>query len=167
MIRRARAEDLPTLREIERAAGEAFRTVGMDVVADFPLPTIEELQRYQRDGRAWVATDDRDQPVGYLLADVIDGHAHVAQVSVHPDHAGQRIGAALIEHVATRARADGHAALTLTTFADVPWNAPYYRRLGFRTLFDDEITPELRAIRERETALGLDHWPRACMRRDL
>ena len=41
-------------------------------------------------------------------------------------------------------------AVTLTTFRDVPWNAPYYERLGFRTLAADEITPGLAAIRAHE-----------------
>lgn len=58
-------------------------------------------------------------------------------------------------------------ALTLTTFTDVPWNAPYYQRLGFRTLSDTEVTSGLRRIREHEATLGLDRWPRAVMRRDL
>jgi hypothetical protein len=40
-------------------------------------------------------------------------------------------------------------------------------RLGFRILADDEITPGLRAIRQREAEIGLDRWPRVCMRRDI
>jgi hypothetical protein len=55
----------------------------------------------------------------------------------------------------------------LTTFAHVPWNAPYYVRCGFRVLDDAEITQGLQAIREREAAMGVDRWPRVCMRRDL
>jgi hypothetical protein len=50
---------------------------------------------------------------------------------------------------------------------DVPWNAPYYTRCGFRALDDRELTPGLRAIRAHEAAIGLDRWPRVCMRRDL
>ena len=62
---------------------------------------------------------------------------------------------------------DPWPALTLTTFEHVPWNAPYYARLGFRILDDAEVTPGLRAIRQREAEIGLDRWPRVCMRRDL
>jgi hypothetical protein len=47
----------------------------------------------------------------------------------------------------------------------VPWNAPYYERLGFRRV--DDLTPGLRAIRAAEAARGLDRWPRVAMRRDL
>ncbi len=73
----------------------------------------------------------------------------------------------LLGHAASLAAADGLPALTLTTFAHVPWNAPYYVRCGFRVLDDAELTPGLRAIREREASLGPDRWPRVCMHRGL
>jgi len=92
VIRPARAEDLEHLPDIERAAGEPFRELGMAAVADDDLPTVGELAVFQQDGRAWVATDDTGQPVGYVLADVVDGCAHVEQVSVHPRHARQGLG---------------------------------------------------------------------------
>ncbi len=69
--------------------------------------------------------------------------------------------------MAERAAAAGVPAVTLTTFADVPWNAPYYLRCGFRVLDDAEVTAGLRAIRQREASIGPDRWPRVCMRRDL
>ncbi len=56
--------------------------------------------------------------------------------------------------------------MTLTTFTDIPWNAPYYTRLGFRVLDAGELTEGLREIRRAEAAMGLDAWPRVCMRRE-
>ena len=167
MIRLGNEAELPALRDIENAAGEVFRTAGMDSVADNEPPSVEILQRYLSAGGLWVSTDERDQPIGYLVVDVVDGNAHIEQVSVHPDHAGQRLGAALIEQAARWAREHHYPALTLTTFAELAWNAPYYERLGFRRLTDDEVTPGLRRIREAEASIGLDEWPRVCMRRDL
>jgi N-acetylglutamate synthase-like GNAT family acetyltransferase len=82
-------------------------------------------------------------------------------------HQGRGLGRMLLEHAARRAAADGLPALTLTTFEHVAWNAPYYARLGFRILDDAEVTPGLRAIRRREAGIGLDRWPRVCMRRDV
>lgn len=167
MIRVARADEIGELRTIEVAAGKVFATIGMDAVAgDEPLP-VAELLRYQRDGRAWVATGDEDRPVAYLIARWVDGVVHVEQVSVHPAAAGRRLGAALVEHVALWARDRGSPALTLTTFAEVAWNAPYYERLGFRRLADGRLTPGLVEIRAEEAAHGLDRWPRLAMRRDL
>ena len=36
-----------------------------------------------------------------------------------------------------------------------------------RILGHGELTPGLQAIRHHEAELGLDRWPRVCMRRDL
>ena len=57
--------------------------------------------------------------------------------------------------------------MTLTTFTDVPWNASYYRRIGFRVVMEQEWTPGLRRIRDHEAASGLDVWPRVLMRRPI
>lgn len=162
-IRPARPADLAFLPAIERSACEAFRSLGMDVVADDDPGSVAELEPYSEDDRAFVAVDDGDLPVGYLLLDTVDGTAHVVQVSVSPDHAGRGTGTALIERAVSWAGAHELHALTLTTFVEVPWNGPWYERLGFRYLTPDEETPGLRAIREHERAAGLDAWPRACM----
>jgi GNAT superfamily N-acetyltransferase len=161
VIREASLTDLPALRDIERAAGEPFRGLGMAAIADDEPFTLAELTGYQRDGRAWVYGNP---PVSYVLVDEIDGYAHIEQVSVHPGHSGQGIGRGLIDHVGTWARSRGLAGLTLTTFTEVPWNAPYYARLGFHVVTD--LSPGLRAIRAHEAAIGLDAWPRVVMRRD-
>ncbi len=165
MIRPATPGDLPLLPAVERAAGEAFRGVGMEAIADdAPLP-LPALLRYQRDGRAWVAVGAADRPVGYLLLDAVDGCAHVEQVSVHPGARGRGLGASLLDAAQEWSRARSSGALTLSTFADVAWNAPYYRRLGFLELAAGEWTPGLRAVVEHEAGLGLDRWPRVVMRR--
>jgi GNAT superfamily N-acetyltransferase len=166
-IRVAREEELPLLRQIEVAAGRPFAAIGMDAVAGDEAPSLEVFRGYQRDGRAWVDAGDDDRPVAFLLAHWVDGNVHIEQVSVHPDNARKRIGAGLIEHVADWARERAAPALTLTTFAEVPWNAPYYERCGFRPMDPSEETPGLRKIRVEEIALGLDRWSRLCMRRKL
>ncbi|WEV25384.1 GNAT family N-acetyltransferase [Streptomyces sp. 71268] len=168
MINRlARRDELPVLRDIERVAGESFRAIGMPEIADDEPPSLTELTHYQRAGRCWVVVDDGDWPVAYGLTDPVDGRLHIEQVSVHPDVARQGVGRGLIDHLAARAGAEGLPGVTLTTFADVPWNAPYYaRRCGFRVLSDAEVTPGLREIRRREAEIGLDRWPRVCMLRE-
>ncbi|MEU8541361.1 GNAT family N-acetyltransferase [Streptomyces sp. NPDC048717] len=168
-IRAAEAAELTVLQDIERAAGEAFRPLGMAAIADDdPLP-LDVLAGYRDEGRAWVAVDGADRPVGYLLTDTVDGAAHIEQVSVHPDAARRGVGRALIDHLAGAAREQGLTALTLTTFTEVPWNAPYYARLGFRRVGegDPALTDGLRAISRAEAAHGLAVWPRVCMRREI
>lgn len=166
-IRAARAADGDAIIAIELAAGERFREVGMSEIADDDPGSVDELAEYADDGRSWVAVDDTGTPVGYVLVDLVDGNAHIEQVSVVPSAQGTGIGRALIEHVAGWARARDAVALTLTTFRDVPWNAPLYEHLGFRVLAEPELGPELRALRATEAAHGLDPAIRACMLRAL
>jgi GNAT superfamily N-acetyltransferase len=136
----------------------------MAFVAEDEPPSVDELRRFQADGRAWVWADAGDRPVGYLVARMVDGNAHLEQVSVHPSSGRRGIGAALVDHLAAWARARSLPAVTLTTYTDVAWNGPYYERLGFRYLREDDLPPGLRRIRRAEAAHGLDQWPRAAMR---
>ncbi|WP_307793367.1 GNAT family N-acetyltransferase [Amycolatopsis sp. MtRt-6] len=167
MIRLARPDDLPALIDVEREAGELFRDVGMAAIADDDPGSVATLAVYQAAGRAWVSADSADRPVAYLIAAVVDGCAHIEQVSVRPSHARRGIGSALIETLAEWARARGLPALTLTTFETVPWNAPYYERLGFGVVPEAEIGDGLRSIRRAEAARGLDAWPRVALIRTL
>ena len=166
-IRPAMPADFDRLQAIEVAAGQAFRDVGLPDIADDDPPSIETLSRYADDGRAWVAAEDDGVALAYVLVDVVDGNAHVEQVSVHPDASGRGLGRDLLDHVTAWAGAQGLSGVTLTTFREVPWNAPYYGRLGFRVLGDHEIGPELRTVQGHETAAGLDPSTRVAMSRPV
>jgi GNAT superfamily N-acetyltransferase len=167
MIRAARTDESEKLREIERAAGSIFRGVGMTTIADDEPPSSAILAAVQAAGRVWVGTDETDEPVAYLLVDVIDGSAFIEQVSVHPRAARRGLGRPLIDTAASWARQHALNTLTLTTYRDVAWNRPYYERLGFRTLDEADVTPGLRKLRAQEAAAGLDRWPRVIMQRSL
>jgi GNAT superfamily N-acetyltransferase len=166
VIRPPAPGELERLREIEVAAGEAFRTVGLGDIADHDPATTAELEAYRLGGHAWVVEED-GAVAGYAVTSVVDGNLHIDQVSVDPAYAGRRLGAGLIDHLDTVAARSGCPALTLTTFTSVPWNGPYYERIGFRTLAEADLGPELAAVRLHEAMLGLDPAERVCMRRDV
>ena len=153
------------MRGIERDAGRAFAAIGMPEIAADEPPSVTELECLVRDGRAWVAVDASDHPIGYLRSGVVDGCAHIEQVSVAPAHARRGVGAALIDRLGADAAAENRPALTLTTFRDVPWNAPYYARLGFVVIGGAEQGPELSALIEREGSLIPGSAARVAMRR--
>jgi GNAT superfamily N-acetyltransferase len=167
MIRPSRPDDGQSLQEIERLAGERFREVGLHSVADDAPASVATLAEYAAAGRGWVAVDEAERPLGYVIVDIVDGNAHVEQISVRPDCQGAGVGRALLRQVRAWAADGARSAITLTTFGEVPWNRPFYEHLGFRVLTDDEIGPELRAVRDGETAHGLDPDLRVCMQLDL
>ncbi|MGW6932347.1 GNAT family N-acetyltransferase [Lentzea sp. NPDC054927] len=157
MIRLAQPAELPYLQEIENASGAAFRDIGMPEIADDDPMSLEDLAEHD----VWVAIGAQGVPVAFIAVGDVDGATHVHQVCVHPSHARQGIGAALIEHV-TR----GERAVTLTTFRDVPWNQPYYERLGFRVVDFRTVTetsPGLAEIMREEASRGLDPATRVAM----
>lgn len=166
-LRAARSEDLPFLRHIEREAGQRYRDFGLGHVADDEPASIEVLAGYAEAGRAWVAVDGDDVPVGYILVEEVDGAGHVAQLSVLPDHQGRGVGRAMIDWAGGWAIGQGMTSLTLTTYGHLPWNRPLYQHLGFRVLGEEELGAGLRALREAEAALGLDPALRVAMRREL
>ncbi|HEX5267480.1 MAG TPA: GNAT family N-acetyltransferase [Acidimicrobiales bacterium] len=88
-IRPAREDDLPVLRDIEQASGERYRDYGLDHVADDEPASIETLRRYAVDGRAWVAAGADDEPLGYLIVEVL------------PEHQGTGLGRELIDEAAS------------------------------------------------------------------
>lgn len=166
MLRQALLRDIPFIRELERRAGEPFRTLGLDSIADDEPPGAEDLAGPIADGEIHVI--DEGRPDGRLSAWLwlmpLDDGLHIEQVSVDPEHRGRRLGTGLVRWALAQAAERGLPEVTLTTFADVPWNGPLYRRLGFRVLAEEEMKPGLRIIREMERALGLDVVPRVAMR---
>ncbi|MFI7582654.1 GNAT family N-acetyltransferase [Kocuria sp. M1N1S27] len=167
MIRRPRGHELRKIRALEARAGRLFADLGMDAVADDRPPGVPELREDLRRGLIWVATDDHDALVGYVRTGWIDNAPHLEQVTVDPAFGRRGHGRALVARAEQWGRATGAGRMTLTTFRDVPWNAPYYRRLGWRELSSDAMGPELRAVRAAEAARGLDRWPRTAMVKDL
>ncbi len=134
----------------------------MSSIAD-DTPDPVALREAMTDGRLWVAEVD-DEVVGYVQAERLDGHAHVAQVSVVPQCAGRGIGRLLMHTVEKWASRCGCRSVTLTTFRDVPWNASYYAKLGYRVLTPDRIGPDLTCVIEHEVTLpGLADAPRVAM----
>jgi GNAT superfamily N-acetyltransferase len=157
-IRRARPDEYARLREIEFESEALFTEIGIGPFAEDP-----EGDHF---GRASVVFVAGDPPLGFALVEVVDGAAHVWQLSVLPSAGRRGIGTALMETVADWARGEGFEIVTMTTFRDVPWNAPFYAKLGFEPL--EIFTPELEAIRQHERDIGDDDFgPRLAMRKDL
>jgi GNAT superfamily N-acetyltransferase len=167
VIRPGRPDEVEGLRDIEREAGRRFADVGLAEIAAHEPMAADVLAGYAAGGRCWVAVDDGGTVTGYAVVEVVDGCAHVEQLSVLPSRQGRGHGRRLLDEVERWAIERGLAALTLTTFAEVPWNRPLYEHLGFRVLAEAELTPALVAVRDHEAGLGLDPSTRVVMRREV
>lgn len=165
-IRPGHVDDVPALADVERAAATMFVPYGLAELFS-ETSEVAKLDAAARDGRLWVATDAAGSVVGFALAAVVGGVAHLDELDVHPDHGRRGVGRALVDAVIAWARARGHRALTLNTMRDVPWNAPYYEKLGFVILPDDALPPALADLRRREVEHGLPGERRVSMRRAL
>lgn len=163
----AEAAHVPALPAIEVAAATLFSRDDVPAAMAAEPTSLADLAAGQRAGRLFVALAAGGAPVGFALVGARDGHPHVLEIDVHPDHGGRGVGKALLRAVFAAAAAQGHRELTLTTFSHVPWNAPFYERMGFRILAPAELTPDLRATLAREAERGLDPARRVAMRRAL
>lgn len=163
-IRLAKAEDLPLIPAIELSAAQAF--VGRDVPPDL-LTAVSDAETWLPQlaaGTLWIAELDGTVS-GFLAATADEGRLHVDEVDVLREAQGRGVGRSLMTRAIDWARTRGLRQVTLTTFTDVPWNAPFYRSLGFETWLEGEAPPELAAKVEAERGRGLKN--RCAMRLDL
>lgn len=160
----ARREHFPALREVEREAESAFPVEDLPLALRGALLTPDaELEEALGQGLLWTALDAAGTVVGYAIALWLEGDLHLDEIDVHPAHQRRGLGRMLLDAVRAHAEASGARRLTLTTFRFVPWNAPWYARLGFVVLEERELSPGLRAVYEAEIARGLARERRVAM----
>jgi GNAT superfamily N-acetyltransferase len=164
LIRAAGLQDIAAVREIERVSATRFLGTPLAAIADDEPTDAETLARRVQAGGllgAW----DGEALVAFAMFREVDGCGYLEQIDVLPSHERRGIGAQLIEAMGRLGRARGWSALILSTFRAVPFNAPYYRRLGFEDV--EALTPAMAEIRAEHEARGLDETQRVFMRRPL
>ena len=169
-VRPMEAEDISRVQAVALAAGEMFRSVPdprISKCTDHPPMPASALRTFIDAGMAWVATAE-GEVVGFLSARVVDGCAHVEEMSVDPRYGRRGLATSLLAAVTEWANEHEKAAVTLTTFRDVPWNRPFYERRGFRVLEGDELPAAFDDLLDEEDhEYGLLRELRVVMRRDL
>jgi GNAT superfamily N-acetyltransferase len=165
-IRLANIDDLPALPTIERAAGQQFAELGLACLENITLP-MEILVEAQQDGHVWVITAMSGEVVGFAVVSVDKEHLHLEEIDIEPAHGRQGLGRKLIMAICSWAGTRRIKTMSLSTFRDIPWNAPYYERLGFRIVPESELTEDLVGVREAEARVGLPVCQRVIMRKHL
>ncbi len=115
-----------------------------------------------------MAVDEHDAPIGFLSAEAVaERDLHIHETSVDEAFQGSGIGRALLDAAIEGAVTHHLAALTLTTFRDVPWNAPFYRRIGFKLLAMSGLDERLSMLLRKEVEEGFAEATRCAMRLPL
>lgn len=143
--------ELNLLEDIENDADALLRDL-LDPPTWWPAPPGSS--RAAEPGFLLVAHVGDGVVAGFVHVLELEGHAHLEQLSVSPEHARRGYGRKLVEAAMAYARDRGHDRMSLRTFADVPWNAPFYERLGF-AVTDPRSEFELMLV-ETEERIGLD-----------
>ncbi len=165
-IRLAEPADARGLPDIERDAGKSFFAIPdlAWIASDNVMSADEHLPRIAT-GTVWVAEDAAAGVIGFLNAEAIGAELQIWEAAVRGDFQQRGIGARLLGAAFDHARAAGLAAVTLTTFRDVAWNAPFYARNGFGIVEGHDLDERLAGLLRQEAAWGL---PRRCaMRRPV
>jgi GNAT superfamily N-acetyltransferase len=137
-IRLALPGEAGAVAAVERRAIRVFEShlieTGLTLEALARVDSADALDQAQREGRLWVAQSARGELVGFALVCPMGGTANLEELDVLPEHARRGVGSRLLETVCAWAREVGYARVTLSTFRDIAWNAPFYERRGFRVV---------------------------------
>ena len=154
-IRLAEFAELSFLNELENAAAMVFQDTNYALEINQAPLSLELLQRQQQQGLIWVAAKENNQLVGFAVVLIIDKSPHLHELSVIPEYSRQGIGTELTHRIINGAKQKNFNQLTLSTFRDIPWNAPFYRKMGFSEINQSDISPGLENIRNQEAKAGL------------
>jgi GNAT superfamily N-acetyltransferase len=170
-IRRACPDDIAALPAIEHRAAVLFESCldATGLTREFlaRMSTADDFVDAQREGTLWVAELDGGELVGFALVRYVVGVPHLDEVDVLPEYGRQGIGSRLLETVCAWAAAAPYPAVTLSTFRDVPWNAPFYARRGFRIVSAADLSDDHVQLVADEKARGLVTDLRVLMERRL
>ncbi len=89
---------------------------------------------------------------------------HLEEIDVMPSHGRRGVGTALMQAVLEWVAKERYQQIKLTTFRNVPWNMPFYSRLGFVEIPPHELRPELAKIVQDGASRGLPRDLRVVMR---
>jgi GNAT superfamily N-acetyltransferase len=154
-IRLARPDDASALEAIEN---EADRLLTDLLQPDAWPPAPAGSTRLAEPGFVLVVELPSGEVAGFAHVLEADGVCHLEQLSVGPVHARRGLGRKLLDAAKDHARPRGHERMTLRTYADVPWNAPFYETAGFAA--EEPATPLHRSLIDVEARLGLDRLGR-------
>ena len=162
-IRPASLQDAALLSVIEKSAAQLFRTEpGLEWLADSDTLPESVLLSHISLGTVWVAQTEAGQLTGFICTEEFDDELHIWELSVHANFQRMGIGKRLMQEAYKHVLSRGLSTLTLTTFSDVQWNAPWYAQFGFQ-IVTASAGQRLVRLLDAETKHGLPSERRVAM----
>ncbi len=155
VLRPGGPDDVATAVAIDDAAFALYAEVGITVDFDDDHPLLAAEQNAWRGcaaqgGLVFADTKADGARVGFFALSAAEGAGYLEQIAVLPSHMRQGIGSQLTTETIALARRRGHTSILLTTYDHVPWNKPYYERLGFATIPTDQIGPTVQGDLDKQ-----------------
>ncbi|MDE0753081.1 MAG: GNAT family N-acetyltransferase [Woeseiaceae bacterium] len=160
----ASREHLKSIPGIELASAALFSERDLPANIRFRVTEPDDLLSAQQDERLWIAVNEKKRVVGFVAADLVDGEAYLQDLGVLPEFGKKGIGTRLVAVVVGWARDSGFSSLGLVTFKHLPWNAPFYAKLGFIVMDAPEYGPGFSKLFDDEKRLGINIENRVAMR---
>ena len=162
-IRLSRKEDAEHFYRVEDDAAQLLRQAPeLKGVPIPPTTSVEDHVKAIGYGRSLTALVG-DEIVGFAEAGAVRRELHLHELSVSTAHQRKGIGATLLRALKVDAQNSGYRAVTLNTFRDVPWNAPFYARHGFVEVENFEGREYLAESLAGAVALGIPAERRCAM----
>lgn len=168
VITGAARDEVPALIAIDLAAGQLFAGTGL--LSDAQLADHVPKAVFQdaiSSGHLHTVRDQKGVLAGFVLTSVREGNLYLDQISVDPSQGRKGLGAALIERVMEEAKDRGLKRVVLSTFRDLPWNGPFYKKNGFRELPRKRMEKWMIEIESVQDDNGLNVRERCFMARRL
>jgi len=154
-VRLARSRDFDAIEKIEN---DADRLLINKLKPDDWAAAPTGSARASEPGFILVVELDDGHVGGFVHVLEVDGICHLEQLSVAPEDARKGWGRALVEAAKVQAQKRGYHRISLRTYADIPWNAPFYASAGF--VEEEPATQFHRSLVTIEAELGLDRYGR-------
>ncbi|CAI0997815.1 GNAT family N-acetyltransferase [Serratia grimesii] len=163
-IRLAQQPDITQMIAVERSAAQLFlQHPAWCFIAEEPGMSPQQHADFIQRQHTWLMESAAGEVVGFIAVIPQPQDWHIAELSVAANWQRQGIGRRLLAEVAAQAALQGAQRLTLTTFIDVPWNAPYYQRLGFKPIAVEQLSATLRHQLAEDSAHGFAADSRCAM----
>ncbi len=167
IFRLATLKDLAVLPEIEKRALNRFRWTKYEILRMTPSISQEVLIRKQKEDNVWVMDLEASEPKGFAILTTGATFWHLEDLAITEETGRRGYGTLFLKHLIKCAEQKGFSTLSLSTYKDIGWNAPFYFKNGFKEMSESELTPFYQKLRGQEKNMGMNLEERVLLNYEL